>query len=81
MLECHSTVLPFKFYTLFPKQQSMYSWRRHNVFADMMLNDASSTQERELSSNKSIKQKYPLVYHSKTKLSSDVSIIMANINE
>jgi len=49
--------------------------------ADMTSNDAISTQKRQLNSNKSIKQKYLRVYHSKTKLSSNVSIILANINE
>jgi len=48
--------------------------------ADMMSDDVNDSQKRQLSSNKSIKQKYKLVYHSKTKLLSDVSIILANIN-
>jgi len=41
----------------------------------------SGTQKTELSSNKSIKLKDPVVYHSKTKFSFGVSIILANINE
>ena len=49
--------------------------------ADMTLNDVVGTQKIQLSSNKSNKQKYLLVYHSKTKLSSYVSIILANITE
>jgi len=49
--------------------------------ADMMSSDVIGTQERQLSSNKSIKQKYLPVCCSKTKLSSDVSIILATINE
>jgi len=49
--------------------------------ADMMPYDVTGTEKRQLSSNKSIKQKYLLVYHSKTKLSSNVSIILAYINQ
>ena len=43
--------------------------------ADMTLNDVIGTQERQLSVSKCIKQKYLLVYYS------EVSIILANINE
>jgi len=49
--------------------------------ADVMSNDVVGTQERQLSSSKSIKQKCPLVYYSETKLLSEVSIILANVNE
>ena len=49
--------------------------------ADMMSDDVIGIQKKQLSSNKSIKQKQLLVYHSKMKLSSDLSIILANINE
>jgi len=48
--------------------------------ADVTSNDVIGTQ-RQLSSNKSIKQKYLLVCRSKTELSSDASIILAKINE
>jgi len=48
--------------------------------ADMMSIDVTGTQKRQLSSNKSIKQEHLLVSHSKTKLSSDVSIIQAIIS-
>jgi len=48
---------------------------------DMMSDDFVGTQKRQLSSNKSIKQKYLVVYHFKMKLSIDVSIILAKINE
>jgi len=47
----------------------------------MMSNDVIGTQERQLSSHKSIKQKHLLVYYSETKLLSEVSIILANINK
>ena len=47
--------------------------------ADMMSNDVVCTQERQISSSKSIKQKYLLVYYSERKLLSEV-IILANIN-
>jgi len=43
--------------------------------------DVIAIHKRHLSSNKPMKQKYLLVSHSKTKLSSEVSIILANINE
>ena len=49
--------------------------------ADMMSNDVVATQQRQLSSSKSIQQKYLLVYYSETKLLSEVSIILGNINE
>jgi len=49
--------------------------------ADVMSNDAVGTRKRQLCSNKSIRQKYLLVYHSKTKLLSDLLIILVNINE
>jgi len=44
-------------------------------------NDIIGTQKTELSSTKSIKQKYLAVYRSKAKFSFDVLIILANINE
>jgi len=43
--------------------------------------DVVGTQKRQLSSNKSTRQKYLLLYHYKAKLSSDVLIVLANINE
>jgi len=46
--------------------------------ADMMSKDVICTQKRQLSSHKSIKHKYLLVDHSKTKSSSNVSIILDN---
>jgi len=46
-----------------------------------MSRDVVGTHERQLSSSKSSKQKYLLVYYSETKLLSEVSIILANINE
>jgi len=46
-----------------------------------MSNDVVGTQERQLNSSKSIKQKYVLVYYPETKLLSEMSIILANINE
>jgi len=49
--------------------------------ADMMSNDVVATQQRQLSSSKSIQQKYLLVYYSETKLLSEVSITLDNINE
>jgi len=49
--------------------------------ADLTSDDVIGTQKRQLSSRKSIKQKCLLVHHSKMKLSSDVSIIPANISE
>jgi len=51
--------------------------------ADMMSNDVVDTHERQLSSSKSIKQKYllPVVCYSETKLLSEMLIILANINE
>jgi len=49
--------------------------------ADTTSNDVNGIQKRKQSSNKPNKQKYLLVHHSKTKLSSDVLIIVANINE
>jgi len=48
--------------------------------ADMMLIDVICTQERQLSSGKSIKQTYLLVYYSETNLLSEESIIQANLN-
>jgi len=51
------------------------------VPTDMTSGDVIGTQKRQLSSSKSIKQKYLLVYHSETKLSFAVSIILAHINE
>jgi len=47
-------------------------------YADMMSNDVISTRKRQLSSNKSLNQKYLLVYCYKTKLSSDVSTTLAD---
>ena len=49
--------------------------------ADMISSVIIGTQKRQLSSNKSIKQKYLLVFRSKTELPSDVSVILVNINE
>jgi len=49
--------------------------------ADRMSYDVVGTEERQWSSNKSVKQKYLLVYHCKTKLSFDLLIFLANINE
>ena len=60
---------------------SMYYRRCRNL---LLSNDVIGIQKRQLSSNKSNKQKNLLVCHSKTKLSSDVSIvsiILANVNE
>jgi len=50
--------------------------------ADVTSDDVKGTQKRQLSENKSIEQKYLLMYHFKTKLSScDVYIILADIYE